>query len=84
MFVWMLSIPVNNFSVMVGMFACLPGLTQYKAEDKVSCLRKQEGQLALNRSPEFWVTLTYRYLMKARHVPGDTLGRAYFGPRGMI
>ena len=26
------------------------------------------------RSPEFCSKLTYRYLLKAGHVPGDTLG----------
>ena len=45
---------------------------------------KQEGQVALNRSPEFCLNLTYWYLMKADHVPGDTWGGAIFGPRGMI
>ena len=38
---------------------------------------KQEGQVALNRSPEL-------YLLKAGHVPGDTWGLATFGPRGII
>ena len=33
---------------------------------------KQEGQEALNRSTEFCLKLTYRYLLKAGHVPGDT------------
>ena len=46
--------------------------------------QKQEGQEALNRSPEFCSKLTYRYLLKADHVPGDTWGRAIFGPRGKI
>ena len=38
---------------------------------------EQEGQVALNRSHEL-------YLLKAGHVPGDTWGRATFGPRGII
>ena len=42
--------------------------------------------MALNHSPEFCFTLTYmyRYLLKAGHVPGDTWGRADFGPKGII
>ena len=43
--------------------------------------KKQEGQKAMNRSPEFCLKLTYRYLLKAGHVPGDTWGAANFGPR---
>ena len=43
-------------------------------------LSKQEGQEALNRSPEFCLKLTYRYLLKAGHKPGDTWGGAKFGP----
>ena len=39
--------------------------------------QKQEGQVALNRSPAL-------YLLKAGHVPGDTWGRATFDPRGII
>ena len=38
---------------------------------------KQDSKVALNRSPEL-------YLLKAGHVPGDTVGRATFGPRGII
>ena len=46
---------------------------------------EQEGQVALNCSPKFCLKLTYtRYLLKAGHVPGDTLGEANFGPRGII
>ena len=30
--------------------------------------------MALNRSPEFCLKLTYRYLLKAGHVPVDTRG----------
>ena len=41
---------------------------------------KQEGQEALNRSPEFCLKLTYRYLMKADHVPGDTRDRTILAP----
>ena len=33
---------------------------------------EQEGQVAVNCSPEFCLKLTYRYLLKADHVPGDT------------
>ena len=36
------------------------------------------GPNALNRSPEFCLKLTYRYLLKAGHVPGDTWGGANF------
>ena len=45
---------------------------------------KKEGQEALNRSPEFCLKLTYMYLLKAGHVPGDTWGGANFGPRSII
>ena len=34
--------------------------------------------------PEFCLKLTYRYLLKAGHVPVDTWGEANFGPRGII
>ena len=33
---------------------------------------KQEGQVALNPSHEFCLKLTYRYMLKAGHVPCDT------------
>ena len=39
--------------------------------------------MALNFSPEFRLMLTYMYLLKAGHVPGDTWGMADFGPRGI-
>ena len=42
---------------------------------------KQEGQEALNRSSEFCLKLTYGYLLKAGHVPGDTWGWVNFGTR---
>ena len=45
---------------------------------------KQEGQEALNRSPEFCLKLTYRYLLKADHVPGDTWGRAILVPGALF
>ena len=45
---------------------------------------EQEGQVALNRSPELCLKLTYRYLLKADHVPCDTWGGAIFGPSGII
>ena len=38
---------------------------------------KQEGQMALNRSPMFCLNLTYRNLLKADHVPGDTWGKQF-------
>ena len=40
--------------------------------------------MALNRSPEFCLKLTYRYLLKAGHVPVDTWGEAIFYPMGII
>ena len=43
-----------------------------------------EGQETLNRLPEFCLKLTYSYLLKADIVPGDTKGRAIFGPMGII
>ena len=45
---------------------------------------KQEGQEALNRSPEFCLKLRYRYLLKAGHVPGDIWGWGQFGARCII
>ena len=45
---------------------------------------KQGGQEVLNHSPKFCLKLTNRYLLKADHVPGDTWGRAIYGPRGII
>ena len=48
------------------------------------CCTKQEGQVAQNRSPEFCLKLTYWYLLKAGHVPGDSWDGANFGPRGII
>ena len=45
---------------------------------------KQQGQEALNRSPEFCVKLTYSYLLKAGHVTGDTWGGVNLGTRGII
>ena len=39
---------------------------------------KQEGQEALNRSPEFCLKLTCRYMLKAGHVPPGE--GANFGP----
>ena len=33
---------------------------------------QEEGQMALNRTPKFSLKLTYRYLLKADHIPGDT------------
>ena len=37
--------------------------------------------MALKRSPEFCLKLTYRYLYKADHVPGDP-GAGPFWPKG--
>ena len=45
-----------------------------------STVLKQEGQVALNLSPEFCLKLTYSYLLKADHVPGDTWDRNIFAP----
>ena len=45
---------------------------------------QQEGQVALNPSNEFCLKLTYRYLLKADLVPGDTWEGANFSPRGII
>ena len=42
---------------------------------------KQEGQVALKHSPEFCLKVTYRYLLKADHVPGDP-GAWPFWPQG--
>ena len=36
------------------------------------------------RSPEFCLKLTYRYLLKAGHVPVDNWEGVNFGPRGII
>ena len=51
---------------------------------KIQVIFLQEGQEALHRSPEFCLKLTYRYLMKAGHVTGDTWGGANFDPGGII
>ena len=40
--------------------------------------------MARNRSPEFCLKLTYRYLLKADNVPGDTRGGSIFSPRGIF
>ena len=65
---------------------CAVGHHFFKAhiEHTVSSRVKQEGQEALNRLPEFCFKLTYRYLLRADHVPGDIWGRAIFGPRSVI
>ena len=39
--------------------------------------------MALNRSPEFCSKLTYRYLLKAGHIPVDTWGMVNIGPFGI-
>ena len=33
--------------------------------------------MPLNHSPKFCLKLIYRYLLKAGHVSGDTLGRSF-------
>ena len=40
--------------------------------------------MALNRSTEFCLKLTYMHQLKAGHIPGDTWGAVNFGPRGII
>ena len=40
---------------------------------------KQEGQVALNRSSEFCLKLTYRYICRKLTL---SLGRDHFGPKG--
>ena len=40
--------------------------------------------MALNRSPEFCLKLTYRNLLKADHVPGDTWGKPFLVPRALL
>ena len=40
--------------------------------------------MALNRSPEFCLKLTYRNLLKADHVPGDTWGKPFLAPRAFL
>ena len=61
----------------------LPG-RGHTVVDDAPVLNQKEGQEALNRSPELCFKLTYRYLLKAGHVPGDTWGGANFGPSGII
>ena len=46
-------------------------------------MKETEGQEALTRSPEVCSKLTYRYLLQANHVSGDTWGGANFGPWGI-
>ena len=45
---------------------------------------KQEGQVALDRSPEFRLKLTYKNLLKADHVPGETWGKPFSVPRALF
>ena len=40
--------------------------------------------MALNRSPESCLKLTYRHMLKAGYVPVETCGEANFGPKGII
>ena len=40
----------------------------------------QRGQVAIYRSPEFCLKLTYRYLLKADHVPGNIWSGAILSP----
>ena len=60
------------------------GRTEISPSQSAQMSCKQESQEALIRSPEFCLKLTYRYLLKAGHVPGDTWGWANFGHRGII
>ena len=45
---------------------------------------KQEGQVALNCSPEFCLKLIYRNLLRADYVPGDTLGQPFLAPSALF
>ena len=66
-----------------GMWPTRLKITQNKQPQKKAKGHNSEmKQEALNRSPEFCLKLTYRYLLKAGHVPDDTWGRANFGTRG--
>ena len=49
---------------------------------KIMTKTKQEGQVALIRSPEFCLKLTYTSLLKADHVPKVTPGASHFWPQG--
>ena len=45
---------------------------------------RQEGQVALNPSPEFCLKLTYRNLLKADHVPNDIWGKPFMVPKALF
>ena len=49
--------------------------------DKCYYLIKQEGQMALDRSPKYCLKLLYRYLLKADNFPCDTWG-GHFWTKG--
>ena len=51
---------------------------------QIKLILKQEGQVALNRSPEFCLKVTYRYLLKGGHALVDNGGGAFFGPLGIL
>ena len=40
--------------------------------------------MALNRSPEFCLKVTYRYLLKGGHALVDNGGGAFLGPMGIL
>ena len=40
--------------------------------------------MALNRSPEFCLKLTYRNLLRADHVPGETWGMSLLAQRALF
>ena len=40
--------------------------------------------MALNCSPEFFLKLTYRNLLKADHVPGDTWGKPFLAQSALF
>ena len=58
---------------MQKLFALKEDLRVYSCQNS-KIITKQEGQVVLNRSPELY----NRYLLKAGHVPGDTLGQGHF------
>ena len=80
-FGWKVNLGLCNLFIAI----VLLGLTyQVRIMTLASTVFKQEGQVALNCSPEFCLKLTYRYLLKAGHAPVDTWGEANFRPRGII
>ena len=53
------------------------GPAKNKFSEKITV--KQESQVALNRSPEFCLKLTNRYLLKAGHAPGESWDGVNYG-----